>query len=54
MFKFIPLLGGKSVSAAVQSLLEFEGGVKVLIDLGWGDDFDVADLKPLERCAPQL
>ena len=49
MFRFIPLLGAKSISASVQSLLEFEGGIKVLIDLGWDDGFDVDDLKPLER-----
>ena len=49
MFQFTPLLGAQSTSAASQSLLELDGGVKVLIDVGWDGDFDVAKLKDLER-----
>ena len=49
MFNFTPLLGAQSTSPASQSLLEFEGGVKVLIDVGWDEGFDVAKLKSLER-----
>ena len=49
MFNFTPLLGALSASPASQSLLEFEGGVKVLIDVGWDETFDVAQLKSLER-----
>lgn len=49
MFNFTPLLGAQSSSPASQSLLEFEGGVKVLIDVGWDEGFDVAELKNLER-----
>ena len=49
MFSFTPLLGAQSSAPASQSLLEFEGGVKVLIDVGWDDGFDTAQLKELER-----
>lgn len=49
MFQFTPLLGAQSSSPASQSLLELDGGVKVLIDVGWDDKFDVAKLKDLER-----
>lgn len=49
MFQFTPLLGAQSTSPASQSLLELDGGVKVLIDVGWDSDFDVAKLKDLER-----
>ena len=49
MFTFCPLLGALSESAASQSLLEFDGGVKVLIDVGWDESFDVAKLKELEK-----
>lgn len=49
MFQFTPLLGAQSTSKASQSLLEFDGGVKILIDVGWDDDFSVAQLKELER-----
>ena len=48
MFNFTPLLGVHSASPASQSLLEFEGGVKVLVDVGWDVEFDVAQLKNLE------
>lgn len=49
MFQFTPLLGAQTSSSASQSLLEFDGGIKILIDLGWDDSFDVKDLKHLER-----
>lgn len=49
MFQFTPLLGAQSTSPASQSLLELDGGVKVLIDVGWDEDFDVAKLEDLER-----
>ena len=49
MFQFTPLLGAQSSSPASQSLLELDGGVKVLIDVGWDELFDVANLKNLER-----
>ncbi|KAL8739570.1 MAG: hypothetical protein Q9190_007640 [Brigantiaea leucoxantha] len=54
MFNFTPLLGAQSSSPASQSLLELDGGVKVLIDLGWDEDFDVSKLKALERHIPNL
>jgi len=49
MFTFTPLLGAQSDSPAVQSLLEFEGGVKILVDVGWDEGFDVSQLRELER-----
>ena len=49
MFTFTPLLGARSSSPASQSLLELDGGVKVLIDVGWDESFDVEKLKDLER-----
>ena len=49
MFQFTPLLGAQSTSPASQSLLELDGGVKVLIDVGWDADFDVSKLNDLER-----
>ena len=49
MFHFTPLLGAQSTSAASQSLLELDGGVKILIDVGWDEGFDVEKLKGLER-----
>lgn len=50
MFTFTPLLGARTNgSRAQQSILELDGGIKILVDLGWDSSFDVADLKPLER-----
>jgi cleavage and polyadenylation specificity factor subunit 2 len=49
MFNFTPLLGAQSASAASPSLLEFDGGVKILIDVGWDESFDVTKLKEIER-----
>ena len=49
MFTFTPLQGAQSESSASQSLLELDGGVKVLIDVGWDETFDVAKLKEIEK-----
>lgn len=49
MFTFCPLQGALSESTASQSLLELDGGVKVLIDVGWDETFDVDKLKELEK-----
>jgi hypothetical protein len=49
MFTFCSLLGAQSDSSASQSLLELDGGVKILIDVGWDETFDVAKLKELEK-----
>ena len=49
MFNFTPLLGAQSTSPASQSLLEFEGGIKVLVDVGWDSDFEVSQLRELEK-----
>ncbi|KAF2478085.1 uncharacterized protein BDR25DRAFT_299802 [Lindgomyces ingoldianus] len=54
MFNFTPLLGAQSASAASQSLLEFDGGIKVLIDAGWDESFDVEKLKNIEKHIPTL
>ena len=49
MFIYTALLGAQSTSAASQSLLELDGGVKVLVDVGWDEDFSSEKLKALER-----
>ena len=49
MFNFTPLQGARSDSAAVQSILELDGGVKVLVDVGWDETFDLHKLKELEK-----
>ena len=49
MFTFVPLQGALSESTASQHLLELDGGVKVLIDVGWDESFDVEKLKELEK-----
>ena len=49
MFTFTPLLGALSDSPASQSLLELDGGLKILIDVGWDETFDVKKLEQLER-----
>ncbi|KAF8860976.1 hypothetical protein BDZ45DRAFT_587628 [Acephala macrosclerotiorum] len=54
MFTFCSLQGAQSDSSASQSLLEFDGGVKVLIDVGWDESFDVSKLKELEKHVPTL
>ncbi len=49
MFNFTPLQGAQSQSYASQSLLELDGGVKLLVDVGWDESFDVAKLKEIEK-----
>jgi len=51
MFSFCPLQGALSDSTASQSLLELDGGVKVLIDVGWDESFDVDKLRELDKYA---
>ncbi|KAG6025413.1 hypothetical protein E4U19_003160 [Claviceps sp. Clav32 group G5] len=54
MFTFCPLQGALSESTASQSLLELDGGVKILVDLGWDETFDVEKLEELEKQVPTL
>lgn len=49
MFTFCPLQGALTESPASQSLLELDGGVKVLVDLGWDESFNTEKLKELEK-----
>lgn len=50
MFTLTPLLGAQySHSKASQSILELDGGVKILIDVGWNESFDTSALKELEK-----
>jgi cleavage and polyadenylation specificity factor subunit 2 len=49
MFHFTPLLGAQSDSLACQSLLELDNGIKILVDVGWDETFDVGMLTELER-----
>jgi cleavage and polyadenylation specificity factor subunit 2 len=50
MFTLCPLQGALSEATASQSLLELDGGVKILIDIGWDDTFNVEKLRELEKC----
>ncbi|KAJ5174704.1 uncharacterized protein N7482_000581 [Penicillium canariense] len=55
MFTFTPLLGAQSASSkASQSILELDGGIKILVDVGWDDSFDTRDLAELEKHIPTL
>ncbi|KAK9485535.1 beta-lactamase-like protein [Lipomyces starkeyi] len=57
MFTFTPLLGAASSTAttlASQSLLTFDQNVRVLIDVGWNDKFDLKLLSELERITPTI
>ncbi|KAI9745876.1 MAG: hypothetical protein M1818_000557 [Claussenomyces sp. TS43310] len=54
MLNFTPLCGAQSESPASQSLLELDGGIKVLVDVGWDDSFDVKKLSNLEKHVPTL
>lgn len=49
MLTFTPLLGARTPSPASQSLLELDGGVKILIDVGWDECFDTAKLQAIEQ-----
>lgn len=51
MFTFTPLLGAQSTSSASQSVIELDGGTKVLVDVGWDASFDPRQLAELERFA---
>ncbi|QKX56489.1 uncharacterized protein TRUGW13939_03594 [Talaromyces rugulosus] len=55
MFTFTPLLGAQSSSSkASQSILELEGGIKILVDVGWDETFDTLELAELEKHIPTL
>ncbi|KAK3074937.1 hypothetical protein LTR53_002248 [Teratosphaeriaceae sp. CCFEE 6253] len=54
MFHFTPLLGAHCSSPASSSLLELDGGVKILIDVGWDDAFDAPQLAALEQHVASL
>ncbi|KAI1431899.1 beta-lactamase-like protein [Xylaria sp. CBS 124048] len=54
MFTFSPLLGALSESPASQSILELDGGIKILVGVGWDESFDVTKLKELEKQVPTL
>ncbi|EXJ92734.1 hypothetical protein A1O3_01286 [Capronia epimyces CBS 606.96] len=49
MFTFTPLLGAQSDSRASQSILELDGGIKVLVDVGWDERFDTRQLAEIEK-----
>ena len=49
MFIFTPLLGAQTNSNASQSIIELDGGIKILVDVGWDENFDGAQLSELER-----
>lgn len=49
MFTFCSLQGALSESSASQSLLELDGGVKILVDVGWDESFNAERLKEIEK-----
>ena len=49
MFQFTSLLGAQSSSPASQSLLELDGGIKILVDVGWDSHFDPVLLQELGK-----
>jgi len=49
MFQFTALSGAQSASRASQSILELDGGVKLLVDVGWDEQFDTRQLAELEK-----
>lgn len=49
MFQFTALAGAQSTSRASQSLLELDGGVKILVDASWDSRFDTRQLIELEK-----
>jgi cleavage and polyadenylation specificity factor subunit 2 len=50
MLTFTPLLGAQSTSSkASQSILELDGGIKILVDVGWDESFDTLELAELEK-----
>ncbi|KAL1586103.1 hypothetical protein WHR41_04740 [Cladosporium halotolerans] len=49
MFTFTPLLGAQSASPASSSLLELDGGVKILIDVGWDSSFAASKLEHITQ-----
>ncbi|CZT14321.1 related to CFT2-cleavage and polyadenylation specificity factor, part of CF II [Ramularia collo-cygni] len=54
MFHFTPLFGAHSASPASASLLELDGGVKILIDVGWDEQFSAEALDILGEHAPTI
>lgn len=54
MFTFTPLLGAQSSSRASQSILELDGGVKLLVDVGWDEKFDTRQLAEIEKHASTI
>lgn len=49
MFTFTPLLGAQTASPASSSLLELDGGVKILIDVGWDSSFAASKLEHITQ-----
>ena len=51
MFSYTPLQGAQTASSVLQSILELDSGVKILVDVGWDESFDPNQLHELERYA---
>lgn len=49
MFTFTPLLGAQAASPASSSLLELDGGIKILIDVGWDSSFATSKLDQITQ-----
>lgn len=49
MLNFTPLYGAQGASAASSSLIELDGGVKILVDIGWDSAFDANKISEVEK-----
>ena len=47
MLTFTPLLGARTPTSPSQSLLELDGGIKILVNVGWDSSFSTAHLEAL-------
>lgn len=54
MFNYTSLLGAQSASLATQSILELDGGIKILVDIGWDESLDSRMLLELEKYEPSV
>ena len=54
MFNLTPLQGAQSASAASSTLIQLDGGIKILVDVGWDVSFDSEIFAEIEKQTPTL
>ena len=54
MFTLTPIQGAQSLSAASSTLIQLEGGIKILVDVGWDVTFDSEIFAEIEKQTPTL